>query len=95
MNDSNSKSNETRERGPVGRAIEDLLIGTVESIARAGAKALESLTTDASKAVSIQKKKIDVVAKAVKTWREINVGEIDGDVPAELREEGRQVKEHA
>lgn len=87
MSEQDASRDRERERGLVSRVIEDVLIGTVESIARAGAKALESLASDASKITGRQKKKIDAVVSGIKTWREINVGEIaDEDVPSELRD---------
>jgi hypothetical protein len=70
----------------VSRFFEKLLIGAVESIARAGAKAVESLTDDAAKAIEIQKKKVAATRDAVKAWRKVELGEID-DIPASLRED--------
>ena len=55
--------------------LRGLLRGTVESIARAGAKAVESLTGDAARAVDREKKKIEALGKRVAEWREENVGE--------------------
>jgi hypothetical protein len=51
------------------------LHGTVTSIAKAGAKFVESLTGDAAKAVDREKKKIEALGKRVAEWREENVGE--------------------
>ena len=60
--------------------LRGLLRGTVESIARAGAKAVESLTGDAARAVDREKKKIEALGKRVAEWREINVGnDYEGD----------------
>jgi len=73
-------------RGMVGRAIEGFLIGAVEAVARAGAKAIESLTTDASKAIAIQQRKVEKVTAEIKNWRESTVGELVDDVPEELRD---------
>jgi hypothetical protein len=84
-----TKDSSPRERGLVAKVLEGALIGAVESIARALAKGAESIVTDMSKVAGIQKKKIDAVANGIKTWREMNVGEIrdsDGDVPTELRD---------
>ena len=61
-------------------SLRGLLRGTVESIARAGAKAVESLTGDAAKAVDRVKKKIEALGKRVTEWREFNVGkDYEGD----------------
>jgi hypothetical protein len=55
----------------------DFLVGTVESVVRAGAKAIESITSDAEKAVEKQRKKIAATREGVAEWRKNNVGEID------------------
>lgn len=59
-----------------GRLAENVLVGTIESIARAGAKAIESLTGDAAKVIAREHKKVDGVRKAVEGWRKETVGEI-------------------
>ena len=55
--------------------LRGFLHGTVTSIAKAGAKFVESLTGDAAKAVDREKKKIEALGKRVAEWREINVGD--------------------
>jgi methylmalonyl-CoA mutase N-terminal domain/subunit len=82
-------SNEAQQpRSAMSLLIEDLLVGTVEAIARAGAKAVESLTDDAAKAVKREALKIEAVGGAVKAWRKANVGEIkDADIPVSLRDD--------
>jgi hypothetical protein len=60
--------------------LRGFLHGTVTSIAKAGAKFVESLTGDAAKAVDREKKKIEALGKRVAEWREINVGkDYEGD----------------
>lgn len=69
------------QRGIFTQYAEDLLRGTVEAIARAGAKAFESLTGDAAKAVDREKKKIEAVRDRVAQWRKDVVGEIGDSDP--------------
>ena len=54
--------------------VRGFLRGTVTSIAKAGAKFVESLTGDAAHAVDREKKKIEALGKRVAEWREENVG---------------------
>jgi hypothetical protein len=70
------------------QAFEDGLVFVVTSIVRAGAKAVESLTDDAVKAINNKKKEVEAVRDAVKAWRKMKVGEVeDSDVPASLRDD--------
>ena len=55
--------------------LRGFLRGTVTSIARAGARFVESITGDAVNAVDREKKKIEALGKRVAEWREENVGE--------------------
>jgi hypothetical protein len=74
------------EPSPASKFIESLLVGTVEAIARAGAKAVESLAGDARKALQNQSFKAEVLEKGVEAWRKARVGEID-DLPGSLRDD--------
>jgi len=60
----------------LGRFAENVLVGTIESLVRAGSRAVESLASDASKALLREQKKVDAVKKAVASWRDEVVGEI-------------------
>jgi hypothetical protein len=59
------------------RFLEKLLAGTVDSVVRAGAKAVESLAGDARKALSNEAKRVELLQQGVKMWREYRVGEIE------------------
>jgi hypothetical protein len=72
---------------PFSKFVEDLLVGSVESIARGVAKGFESVAQDAVKAVEKEKKKIESLAHTVKTWREVRLGEVDSDLPSSLRDD--------
>jgi hypothetical protein len=81
-------SESAKPQSTASKLVESFLVGTVEAIARAGAKAVESLTSDAAKTVRRKAGEIDAVRKTVEAWRKENVGEIiDGDLPPSLREE--------
>jgi hypothetical protein len=82
-----TQADDPKPQSAASRFLENLLIGTVEAVARAGAKAVESLTDDAAKAIDIQKKKVQATRDAVRAWRKQAVGEIDSDIPASLRED--------
>jgi len=69
------------------KLAEDFLNGVVESVARAGAKAVESLASDAVKSVGREKRKIENFRNNIREWRKVRLGEIDSDVPQELRDE--------
>ena len=76
------------------KLLESLLTGTVESIARAGAKALESLTNDAAKAISNEAKKVAAVRNDVEQWRKEQLGEIvEIKVDAKVVEDPEKVEE--
>lgn len=62
-----------KPRSPVARAVEATLIGVVESAARAGAKALESLAGDAARALRKQAEKADLARMITAMWRDANV----------------------
>ncbi len=72
----------------LSKLAENLLVGTVESIARAGARFLESITDDAEKAIEKQRKKIAATREGVAEWRETQLGNVDnGDLPASLADD--------
>ena len=75
------------EQTKFSKFAERLLVGVLESGARALAKGAESLASDASKALKREVAKVEALERGVKTWRESRLGEIDGDVPEELRDE--------
>jgi hypothetical protein len=67
---------------------EKLLVGALEAIVRAGAKAAESLASDAKKALRNEAMKVEMIEKGVETWRQTRLGEVD-DLPGSLRDDGR------
>jgi hypothetical protein len=64
-----------------------LLIGTVESIARAGAKFVESVTHDAQIALRNEATKLEVAQHTVEGWRKITLGDL-----VDMRAVGRSEK---
>jgi hypothetical protein len=72
------------ERSIAGKFLERLLTGTVDAIARAGAKAIESVVNDAAKAIDLEKKKIEALGKGVAQWRKTELGEI-GPIEVEVK----------
>jgi hypothetical protein len=56
---------------------EKLLVGAVESIARAGAKFVESLASDTKKALAREAKRAELVEQGVKFWSQVRLGEIE------------------
>jgi hypothetical protein len=75
-----------------GKLAETVLVGAVESIVRAGSKAVESLADDAAKALEKERRKIDSVRKNVESWRQETVGEIivDSEVTISTKKEERK-----
>ncbi len=69
---------------------ERLLVGAVESIARAGAKFVESMAGDARKALAAEAEKAKLVEQGVAMWRQYTLGEIK-DVDAQASEKEKQV----
>lgn len=65
--------------------FERALVGTVEAIARAGAKAVESLAGDAKKALQTEAFKAEIIEKGVEAWRKAKLGDVD-DLPESLRD---------
>lgn len=63
---------------PSAKFTQKLLIGAVESVARAGAKFFESLADDGKKALRAEAKKIEGIQNGVKAWRE-TMGEVGKD----------------
>jgi hypothetical protein len=74
------------EPTPAAKFVESLLVGAVNAVARAAAKAAESLAGDARKALQNQAFKAEVIEKGVEAWRKARVGEID-DLPGSLQDE--------
>jgi len=72
---------------------ERFLVGAVESIARAGAKAVESLAGDARKALALEAEKAKMVEQGVAMWRQFRLGEIQDvtkeDAAASGKEQGQ------
>lgn len=56
---------------------EKLLVGAVESIARAGAKFVESLASDTKKALAREAKRAELVEQGIKFWSQVRLGEIE------------------
>lgn len=71
---------------PVTKFAERFLTGAVESIARAGAKFVESLASDAQKALKLEAAKAELLENGVKFWRKTTLGEVD-DLPASLQDD--------
>lgn len=68
----------------VGSILERVFVGTVEAIARAGAKATESLAGDVKKALQNEAFKAEILEKGVEAWRKARLGDVD-DLPESLR----------
>jgi hypothetical protein len=76
----------SQTQSPASKFFESILVGTVDAIARAGAKAFESLAGDAKKALRNEAAKVEMVEKSIEAWRKMRLGEVD-DLPSELRNE--------
>jgi len=74
---------------PASKFAERLLTGAVESIARAGARFVESIASDAKKALKNEANKVEVIEKTVETWRKMRLGEIDEPSEFEDEKQGR------
>lgn len=61
---------------PIAKFAEKLLIGTVDSIARAGARFVESIAADAKQALRNEAAKAELIENGAKFWRVNTVGEI-------------------
>jgi hypothetical protein len=83
-----------QSQSPASKFAESLLVGTIEAIARAGARAVESLAGDARKALQKEAAKIERVEQGVAMWRQVRLGEVD-DLPDSLRDDGDNKKEGA
>jgi hypothetical protein len=79
----------SHEKSPTAKFFEAVLVGTVEAIARAGSKAVESLAGDAKKALKNEAFKAELIEKGIEAWRLSHVGEID-DLPGSLQDEKPQ-----
>lgn len=87
---SNDPSAKDKAHTVVAQFAERVLVGTIEAIARAGAKALESLANDGRKALEAQAEKVEALEKGVAGWRADKLGDDDGDdLPGSLRSNGR------
>jgi hypothetical protein len=78
-----------KEPTAASKFFESVLVGAIESVTRAVAKAAESLAGDAKKALRNEAAKVERLEKGVEMWRKYKLGEID-DLPVELRDD--QVK---
>lgn len=76
-----------REPTLLAQAAERLLVGTIEAIARAGAKALESLASDAQRALVTEGSKVERFKDGVAAWRAAKLGDTE-DLPESLRGKG-------
>ena len=65
------------------KMLRTALEGTVDALARAGARFVESLASDVKKTLKNNAAKVAKVEDGVRTWRETTVGEI----PDELKDE--------
>ena len=64
------------------RLAERLLVGAIETIARAGAKAAESIAHDVKTALRTEADKAEFLEAGVKFWRQARLGEV-GQPPPE------------
>jgi len=71
------------------RFAEKFLVGAVESIARAGAKFVESLASDTEKALAREAQRAGMLKQGVKFWSQVRLGEIE-DVTESQEKETRQ-----
>lgn len=65
--------------------LERVVVGALNSGARAIAKAGESIAGDVKKALQNEASKAELVEVGLKMWRAVNLG--DEDLPESLREE--------
>ncbi len=84
---------EPKVQSPASKFVESVLVGAVESVARAGAKFVESIAGDARKALQNEAFKVEIIEKGVEAWRKARLGEVD-DLPASLRDEARAANGH-
>src|SRR5271167_3250778 len=79
--------NQTPPQSPGVRLFGELLDWAVTSIARAGAKFVESIANDTHKAVAGHAAKVEQLRDNVAGWRADNLGDVD-DLPESLRGNG-------
>lgn len=81
---------EPKKRSKSEELLEQVLVGTIEAVARAGARFVESLASDGRKFLRNQSAKVGMIEQGVKSWREQNAPEIEdlaGEVPSELEDD--------
>ena len=76
---------DSQNRSAASKFAEKILVGTVESIARAVAKAGESLAGDARKVLSKKALEATFLEKGIEAWRKERLGDID-DLPDSLKD---------
>lgn len=74
------------QQSPTSKFFESILVGAVETIARAGAKAAESITGDVKKALKNEAFKVEIVEKGIEAWRKSKLGEVI-DLPGMMRDD--------
>jgi hypothetical protein len=75
--------------------FEDLCVGVVESVVRAGAKGAESLAADARKVLRREAAKVAKIEDGIKSWRDATVGDLpDSDLPDSLRDDPPEPPKH-
>jgi len=80
-------NNKAYEQSRGSKLFEDLLVFGVETLARAGAKFVESIVGDTRKAAEREVvSKLEVIEHNVKSWRETRLGDVDSDLPESLRD---------
>lgn len=72
------------------KLAERLLSGAVESLARAGAKFVESVAADVKRALAKESQKAELFEHVVRAWRQTRLGEVDDDLPTELKSNGKE-----
>lgn len=76
------------EQSFASRIAERVLVGTIESIARAGSKAVESLAKDVKTALQNEALKAELIERGTEAWRKARLGEV-GQPPVEEKENGQ------
>ena len=72
---------------PMAKFAEKFILGAVDSIARAGAKFVESIAADAKTALKNEAAKAELLENGVKFWRQNTVGEIpDNGIRVEVEQ---------
>jgi hypothetical protein len=80
------------EQSVTSKFAERVLVSAVNSIARAGAKFVESIAGDVKKGLRNEAAKAELLEQGVEWWRKSNLGEVS-DMPASLQDDAEQKEE--